>query len=156
MHLCDHSTLLRSASLRFAPLRSACQYVFLCAEPPWQPLDSFSSVAPKIWNALPGYLLSIPTLPAFRRALKHHFFLSAYPDSRTSGGITPSERITLRDTTPPAAIVLIENTMRLAKRAPPERLRLAKVAKPTYRLHIGARVNAALLTYLLTYLPCES
>ena len=35
----------------------------------------------------------------------------AYPDSRTSGGITPSERITIRDTTPPAAIVLIENTM---------------------------------------------
>ena len=26
-------------------------------------------------------------------------------------------------------------------------LRLAKVIKPTYRLHIGARVNAALLTY---------
>ena len=58
---------------------------------------SFSSVAPKIWNALPGHLSSIPTLPAFRRALKHHFLLSAYPDSRTSGGITPSERITLRD-----------------------------------------------------------
>ena len=72
---------------------------------------SFSSVAPKIWNALPGHFSSIPTLPAFRRALKHHFFLSAYPDSRTSGGITPSERITLRDTTPPAAIVLLENTM---------------------------------------------
>ena len=31
-----------------------------------------------------------------------------------------------------------------------ERLRLAKVVKPTYRLHIGARVNAALLTSLLT------
>ena len=30
------------------------------------------------------------------------------------------------------------------------RLRLAKVVKPTYRLHIGARVNAVLLTYLLT------
>ena len=72
---------------------------------------SFSSVAPKIWNALPGHLSSIPTLPAFRRALKHHFFLSAYPGSRASGGITPSERITLRVTTPPAAIVLIENTM---------------------------------------------
>ena len=28
--------------------------------------------------------------------------------------------------------------------------RLAKAVKPTYRLHIGARVNAALLTYLLT------
>ena len=30
-----------------------------------------------------------------------------------------------------------------------ERLRLAKVVKPTYRQHTGARVNAALLTYLL-------
>ena len=33
-----------------------------------------------------------------------------------------------------------------------ERLRLAKVVEPTYRLHIGSRVNAVLLTYLLTYL----
>ena len=73
---------------------------------------SFSSVAPKIWNALPGHLSPIPTLSAFRRALKHHFFLSAYPDSRTFVGITPSrhERITLRDMTSLAAIVLIENT----------------------------------------------
>ena len=47
---------------------------------------SFSSVAPKIWNALPGHLLSIPTLPVSRRGLKHHFFLHAYPDSRTPGG----------------------------------------------------------------------
>ena len=30
-----------------------------------------------------------------------------------------------------------------------ERLRLAKVVKPTYRLHTGARVNAALLTYVI-------
>ena len=52
--------------------------------------------------------------------------------------ITPSERITLRDTTPPAGIMLMENTMP------------SKVVKPTYRLHIGARVNAALLTYLPT------
>ena len=41
-----------------------------------------------------------------------------------------------------------------------ECLRLAKVVKPTYRLHIGARVNAALLTfklptYLLTYLQMK-
>ena len=35
--------------------------------------------------------------------------------------------------------------------APSERLRLAKVVKPTYRLHTGARVNAALLTYLLDF-----
>ena len=34
---------------------------------------SFSSVAPKIWNSLPNHLSSTPTLPAFRRGLKHHF-----------------------------------------------------------------------------------
>ena len=32
-------------------------------------------------NALPDHLSSIPTLPAFSRALKHHLFLLAYPDS---------------------------------------------------------------------------
>ena len=36
--------------------------------------------------------------------------------------------------------------------APTLRLRLAKVIQPTYRLHIGARLNAALLTYLLNKL----
>ena len=38
----------------------------------------------------------------------------------------------------------------------PTRLRLAKVVKPTYRLHIGARVSAALLTYLLNLLVFQS
>ena len=34
--------------------------------------ESFSSVASNIWNALiPDHLSFIPTLPAFRRALKH-------------------------------------------------------------------------------------
>ena len=33
---------------------------------------SFSSVASNIWNALPSHLSSIPTLPAFGRASKHH------------------------------------------------------------------------------------
>ena len=101
---------------RYAPVRSLRSSSSLSICVPLRKTSmaasrSFSSVAPKIWNALPGHLSSIPTLPAFRRALKHHFFLSAYPGSRTSGGITPSERITLRDMTPPAAIVLIENTM---------------------------------------------
>ena len=72
---------------------------------------SFSSVAAKFWNTLPGHLSSIPTLPAFRRGLKHHLFLRAYPDSRTHGSITPSERITLRDTTPTTAIAPLENIM---------------------------------------------
>ena len=101
---------------RYAPVRSLRSSSSLSICVPLRKTSmaasrSFSSVAPKIWNALPGHFSSIPTLPAFRRALKHHFFLSAYPDSRTSGGITPSERIMLRDTTPPAAIVLLENTM---------------------------------------------
>ena len=72
---------------------------------------SFSSVTPKIWNSLPSHLSSIPALPAFRRGLKHHFFLRAYPDSRIPGSITPSERITLRDTTPPTAIAPLGNIM---------------------------------------------
>ena len=101
---------------RYAPVRSLRSSSSLSICVPLRKTSmaasrSFSSVAPKIWNALPGHFSSIPTLPAFRRALKHHFFLSAYPDSRSSGGVTPSVRITLRDTTPPAAIVLLENTM---------------------------------------------
>ena len=96
---------------RYAPVRSLRSSLSLSICVPLRKTSmaasrSFSSVAPKIWNALPGHPSSIPTLPAFRRALKHHFFLSAYPDSMTSGSITPSERITLRDTTPPAAIML--------------------------------------------------
>ena len=88
---------------RYAPVRSlrsssSLSICVLLRKTSMAASRSFSSVAPKIWNALPGHLSSIPTLPAFRRALKHHFFLSAYPDSKTSGGITPSERITLRDT----------------------------------------------------------
>ena len=33
------------------------------------------SIASNIWNSLPNHLSSIPTLPDFRRALKHHLFL---------------------------------------------------------------------------------
>ena len=53
---------------------------------------SFSSVALGIWNALPNHLSSIPTLPVFRRALKRHLFLLAYPDiNAKSGKIKPAE-----------------------------------------------------------------
>ena len=74
---------------------------------------SFSSVASNIWNSLPSHLSSIPALPAFRRALKHHLFLLAYPDSGVkSGKIKPAQSITLRDTPPPAtAIVQLGNAM---------------------------------------------
>ena len=73
---------------------------------------SFSSVASNIWNSLPNHLLSIPTLPAFRRALKHHLFLLAYPDScAKSGKIKPAQCISLCDTVPTSAIAQPRNTM---------------------------------------------
>ena len=73
---------------------------------------SFSSVASGIWNALPNHLSSIPTLPAFRRALKHHIFLLAFPvSSAKSGSIKPAQCISLRDTVPTTAIAQPENTM---------------------------------------------
>ena len=86
---------------------------------------SFSSVASGIWNALPNHLSSAPTLPVFRiicrppqlfpvfrRALKHHLFLLAYPDSiAKSGMIKPAQCISLRDTVPATAIVQPANTM---------------------------------------------
>ena len=73
---------------------------------------SFSSVASNIWNALPNHLSSIPALPAFRRALKHHLFLLAYPDSSAkSGKIKPAQCITLRDTAPTTATASLGNTM---------------------------------------------
>ena len=73
---------------------------------------SFSSVASGIWNALPNHLSSAPTLPVFRRALKHHLFLLAYPDSiAKSGMIKPAQCISLRDTVPATAIAQPANTM---------------------------------------------
>ena len=73
---------------------------------------SFLSVASGIWNALPNHLSSIPTLLAFRRALKHHLFLLAYPDSNAKcGRIKPAQCITLRDTAPTTAIAPPGNTM---------------------------------------------
>ena len=47
---------------------------------------SFSSLASNIWNSLLNHLSSIPALPAFRRALEHHLFLLAYPDSGAKSG----------------------------------------------------------------------
>ena len=51
-------------------------------------------------------------LLTFRRALKHHLFLLAYPDSSAkSGTIKPAQCITLRDTMPTTAIAQPGNTM---------------------------------------------
>ena len=73
---------------------------------------SFSSVASNIWNAFPNHLSSNPTLPAFRRALKHHLFLLAYPDSSAkSGKVKPAQCITLRDTAPTIAVAQPGNTI---------------------------------------------
>ena len=41
--------------------------------------SAFSSVASDTWNKLPCHLSSISALPAFRKRLKHHLFLSAFP-----------------------------------------------------------------------------
>ena len=72
----------------------------------------FSSVASNIWNALPNHIPSIPALPAFRRALKHHLFLLAYPDSGAkSGKIKPAQCIMLSDAAPTTAIAQLGNTM---------------------------------------------
>ena len=49
---------------------------------------SFSSTASRVWNKLPTHVSSALTLPVFRRHLKHHFFLDAYP-----GFTAPSIRI---------------------------------------------------------------
>ena len=108
---------LTSLIPRYVPTRAPvllhlCQYVFPHVKPPWQTSKSLSSVASGIWNALPNHLLSIPTLPAFRRALKHHLFLLAYPDSSAkSGKIKPAQCITLRDTAPTTAIAQPGNAM---------------------------------------------
>ena len=54
-----------------------CQYVFPHLKPPttMAASKSFSSVASGIWNALPNHLSSVPTLPVFRRDLKHHLYV---------------------------------------------------------------------------------
>ena len=73
---------------------------------------SFSSFASGIWNALPNRLSSVPTLPVFRRALKHHLFLLAYSDSNAKSSlIKPAQCISLRNTVPTTAIAQPVNTM---------------------------------------------
>ena len=73
---------------------------------------SLSSVASNIWNSLPSHLSSIPALAAFRRTLKHHLFLLAYPDSGAKSDKTkPAQSITLRDTPPATVIAQLGNAM---------------------------------------------
>ena len=95
---------LSSLIPRYVPARAlrSSSFFSICVPPRKTTMaasKSFSSVASNIWNALPNHLSSIPTLPVFRRALKHHLFLLAYPDSSAkSGKIKQAQCITLRDT----------------------------------------------------------
>ena len=104
-------------SSRYVPTRAlrSSSSLSICVPPRKTTMatsKSFSSVASNIWNALPNHLSSIPTLPALRRALKHHLFLLAYPDnSAKSGKIKPAQCITLCDTAPTTAITQPGNTM---------------------------------------------
>ena len=102
---------------RYVPARAlrSASVLSICVPPRKTTIaasKSFSSVASNIWSSLPSHLSSIPALPAFRRALKHHLFLLAYPDSgATSGKTKPAQSITLRDTPPATAIAQLGNAM---------------------------------------------
>ena len=110
-----------------------CQYVFLFAKPPWQPLDHIHLLHQKFGIHCQTIFRLFQLFLLLEDVSNTIFCWGAYPDSRTPGGIAPSERITLRDTTPPTAIHHLEISCRPAKRVPSERLRLAKVINP----HIG-------------------
>ena len=92
---------------------------------------SFSSTASRVWNKLPTHVSSALTLPVFRRHLKHHFFLDAYPGF-------------------PPPTIKVESIMPSTKRVPAQHLRLAHscILAPVL-LHTGACAIAALLTHLL-------
>ena len=96
LHLSSHSMYRRE--------HSALLQLSTCVPPRKTTIaasKSLPSVASNIWNSLPNHLPFIPALPAFRRALKHHLVLLAYPDSGAkSGKIKPAQSITLRDTPP--------------------------------------------------------
>ena len=108
---------LASLIPRYVPARAlrSCSSLSICVptcKTTMAASKSFSSVASGIWNALPNHLSSVPTLPVFRRALKLHLFLLAYPDSSAkSGMIKPAQCISLRDTVPTTAIAQPVNTM---------------------------------------------
>ena len=115
----EHSALLRLS-----------WYAFLHVKPPWQLPNYFHLLLQIFGMHLPNHLSSIPTLPVFRRALKHHIFLLAYPDSSAkSGKIKPTQFITLRNTAPTIATAPPGNTCRPSKTksVPSERLRLVEV-----------------------------
>ena len=87
---------------------------FLHVKPPWQLPNHFHLLLQilGIHYLTIGLPFQFPTLPVFRRALEHHLFLLAYPDSSAkSGKIKPAQYITLRDIAPTFATAPPGNTM---------------------------------------------
>ena len=106
LHLSSQNMYRRehSALLQF------CLYVFPHIKLPSQPPNLFHLLLQI--SGTPSHLSSIPALPAFRRALKHHLFLLAYPYSGAKSGKTkPAQSITFRDTPPATAIAQLGNAM---------------------------------------------
>ena len=139
MYRHEHSALLQ-----------LCQSVIPHVKPPLQPPNHFHlllQISGMHCQIICPHLSSIPTLAGFRRALKHHLFLLAYPDSSAkSGKIKPAQCISLRDTVPTTATAPPGITMPPIWRVPSERLQLVKWFI-SHRLHTGACVNLVLLTY---------
>ena len=70
--------------LRYTPSRSLRSSSSITISAPLRKTSmatskSFSSTASRVWNKLPAFISSALTLPVFRRHLKHHLFLDAYP-----------------------------------------------------------------------------
>ena len=101
MRLCDHS----------AP-RHPCRYVFLCVKPPWQPLDRFRWSHQKFGMHC-RVIFVHPNSSLLSEELSNTIFSCLLiSDSRTIWWHHAIRMYhAMRDTTPPAAIVLIENTM---------------------------------------------
>ena len=76
LHLSSQSMYRREHSA----LLHLCQYMFPHVQLPWQPSNHFHLLL-RVSEIMPNHQSSVPTLPVFRRALKHHLFLLVYPDS---------------------------------------------------------------------------
>ena len=110
LHLSSHYMYRRKHSA-FLHL---CQYVFPLVKTPCLPpnrLHLLLQISGMHYQII--HSSSISTLPVYRRALKHHLFLLAYPDSsaKKSVRIKPAQCITLRATAPITVIAQAGNTM---------------------------------------------
>ena len=101
MYRREHSALLQF-----------CLYVFPHVKPPSQPPNLFHLLLQISGTHCQVICHPFQLFPAFRRALEHHLFLLAYPDSGAKSGKTkPAQSITLRDTPPATAIAQLGNAM---------------------------------------------